>query len=336
MKNDIKQLKINIPNNSYTITLGRNLLKDADKYFNLNKKVLIVTDDNIPKEYIDAVKSLIKDCCVLTINHGEENKNFDNYQIILQTLIKNKFSRVDAVIAIGGGVIGDMTAFAASTYMRGIDFYNIPTTLLSQVDSSIGGKTAIDFMNVKNIIGTFFQPKGVLIDIDTLKSLPQRELNSGLVESIKMAATFKKEFFDYFENTSSILENAEKIIYHSLLIKKDVVEKDEKESGLRKVLNFAHTIGHAIEESLNLKYLHGECVGVGMLYFSTTNVKKEIKELLAKFNLPTELEFNKNDVIELIKHDKKSNSDTISTIHVNEIGTYEIKNMSIDEIANLI
>ena len=330
------QLKVNIPNNSYTITIGKNLLKDVDKYFNVNRKILIVTDDNIPLEYINCVKPSIKECYVLTINHGEKNKNFSNYQKILQRLIEYNFTRVDAIIAIGGGVIGDMAAFAASTYMRGIDFYNIPTTLLSQVDSSIGGKTAIDFMNVKNIVGTFYQPKAVLIDIDTLKSLPERELNSGLVESIKMAATFNKKLFEYLKTAPSILENADRIIFQSLLIKKDVVEKDEKESSLRKVLNFGHTIGHAIEESLNLKYLHGECVGVGMLYFASSHVKRDIKELLIKYNLPVELEYDKNSVIELIKHDKKSNSDTISTIHVNEIGAYEIKNMTINEIACLM
>ena len=331
-----KQLNINIPNNSYTITLGANLLSKANQYFKLDRKVLIVTDDNIPIEYINSVNNCIKECFVLTIAHGEENKNFTNYQEILKKLIENNFTRKDAVIAIGGGVIGDMSAFAASTYMRGIDFYNIPTTLLSQVDSSIGGKTAIDFMNVKNIVGTFYQPKGVLIDSDTLKSLPERELNSGLVESIKMAATFDKEFFNYLKTAPNILENAEKIIHPSLMIKKDVVEKDEKESGLRKVLNFGHTIGHAIEESLNLKYLHGECVGVGMLYFTSDEIKKDIADLLSKYNLPIKLEFNNDDVIELIKHDKKSNSDTISTIHVNKIGTYEIKNMTIEEIATLL
>lgn len=334
--NEIIKIGINIPNNSYTIVLGQGLLSDVDKYFNVNRKVLIVSDDNIPLDYINKVKTAIKEPYTLTINHGEVNKNFANYQEILMKLIENNFTRADAVIAIGGGVIGDMTAFAASTYMRGIDFYNIPTTLLSQVDSSIGGKTAIDFMNVKNIVGTFYQPKGVLIDTDTLKSLPERELNSGLVESIKMAATFDKEFFEYLKKAPNILENAESIICPSLMIKKDVVEKDEKESGLRKVLNFGHTIGHAIEESLNLKYLHGECVGVGMLYFTSDEIKKDLTELLSKYNLPTKLEFNKDDVIELIKHDKKSNSDTISTIHVNKIGTYEIKNMTIDEISKLL
>lgn len=329
---NIKKIKVNIPNNAYNITLGSNLLKDIDKYFNVNRKILIVTDDNIPKKYISTVKRKIKDCHVLVIKNGEKNKNFSNYQKILKTLIDNNFTRKDAVIAIGGGVIGDMTAFAASTYMRGIDFYNVPTTLLSQVDSSIGGKTAIDFMGVKNIVGTFYQPKAVLIDTDTLKSLPDRQLHNGIVESIKMAATFDKKFFNYLSTAPDILKNANTIVYRSLLIKKYVVEKDEKEKGLRKVLNFGHTIGHAIEETLNLKYLHGECVGVGMLYLSSEKVKDQIKNLLSKYKLPTKLKFDKNKVLKLMAHDKKSNSSTISVIYVDKIGTYKIKNWTIDEI----
>ena len=335
-KNNTKKIKINIPNSAYTITLGSNLLKDVDKYFDVNRKILIVTDDNIPKKYIKTVKDRIKESYILIIRQRKKSKNFTNYQKILQKLIKHSFTRHDAVIAIGGGVIGDMAAFAASTYMRGIDFYNIPTTLLSQVDSSIGGKTAIDYMDVKNIIGTFYQPKAVLIDTDTLKSLPERQLSNGMVESIKMAATFDKKFFNYLKTTPDILENANNIVYNSLKIKKAVVEKDEKEKCLRKVLNFGHTIGHAIEESLNLKYLHGECVGVGMLYFSSEKVKIEIENILANYKLPTKLKFDKNKVLKLVAHDKKSNNDTISIIYVNKIGTYKIEKLTIQQINGIL
>ena len=336
MNNNIQQIDINISNQIYKISIGKDLLKDVDKYFNINRNILIVTDDNIPINYIHTVKKQIDNCHVITIPNGEKNKNIENYQAIIKSLIDNNFTRKDAIIAIGGGVVGDMSAFAASTYMRGIDFYNIPTTLLSQVDSSIGGKTAIDYMNVKNIIGTFYQPKGVLIDIDTLNSLPKRQISNGLVESIKMAATFDKDFFYFIKDNKDIMSDVETIIYKSLQIKKQVVEQDEKESGIRKILNFGHTIGHAIEESLNLKYLHGECVGVGMLFFSSKNVKNEIEYVLNKYDLPTKLNYDKDKVIELIKHDKKSNSNNISIIYVNEIGTYEIKNLTIDEISNLL
>lgn len=341
MGNDFKKMHVTLSEAEYDIYIGRAILSEMDTFFdvqnsNPDRKVLLITDDNIPNEYIDKIKSKINNCYSFVVKNGEENKNFENYQQILKTLVENNFTRTDCLIAVGGGMVGDLSGIVASTFMRGIDLYNIPTTLLSQVDSSIGGKTAIDFMHVKNIVGSFFQPKGVLIDVETLKSLPDRQIKNGLVESIKMAATFDKDFFEYLNTKPDILENAEEIIYKSLLLKKAVVEKDEKEKNIRKVLNFGHTIGHAIEETLNLKLLHGECVGIGMLYFSSPEVKTAIKEILEKYGLPTSCEFDKNKVVELIKHDKKASGDTVSTIHVNKIGTYDIIKMTLSEIANLL
>ena len=340
METNIQKIHVTLIESEYDIYIGRKILSDFHKYFNLGnideRKFLIITDDNIPKEYIDTISSQIKNYIVFKVPHGEENKNFDNYQEILKTLVKNNFTRTDCLIAIGGGMIGDLSGITASSFMRGIDLYNIPTTLLSQVDSSIGGKTAIDFMHVKNIVGSFFQPKGVLIDVETLKTLPDRQIKNGLVESIKMALTFDKEFFNYLKEKPDLDKEIEKIIYQSLLLKKDVVEKDEKEKNIRRVLNFGHTIGHAIEETLNLKLLHGECVGIGMQYFSSEKVKEEIKNILLSYNLPTTCEFDKNKVVELIKHDKKASGDTVSTIHVNEIGSYKIVKMTLNEISNLL
>ncbi|MBO6120153.1 MAG: 3-dehydroquinate synthase [Lachnospiraceae bacterium] len=333
---EIKKIHVTLSEASYDIYIGRNLLQNVNDYFNLDRKVLIITDDHIPDNYVNAVKSNIKNSIIFKVPNGEENKNFDNYQQILKTLVENNFTRTDALLAIGGGMVGDLSGIVASTFMRGIDLYNIPTTLLSQVDSSIGGKTAIDFMHVKNIVGSFFQPKAVLIDVETLKSLPDRQIKNGLVESIKMASTFDKDFFDYLTTMPNILNNAEEIIYKSLLLKKDVVEKDEKEKNIRRVLNFGHTIGHAIEETMNLKLLHGECVGIGMLYFSSDEVKNKLRETLEKYKLPTSCDFDKEKVLELIKHDKKASGDTIATIHVNEIGTYDIVKMTIPEISKLL
>lgn len=352
MKDNIKKMHVTLSEAEYEIYIGRNILSEINEFFdvqnsNPDRKVLIITDDNIPTTYIDAVKSKINNYFIFTVKHGEENKNFDNYQQILKTLVENNFTRTDCLIAIGGGMVGDLSGIIASTFMRGIDLYNIPTTLLSQVDSSIGGKTAIDFLHVKNIVGSFFQPKGVLIDVETLKTLPERQIKNGLVESIKMALTFDAEFFKYLNNLNEkdllapddyekFYEILQEIIYKSLLLKKDIVEKDEKEKNIRKVLNFGHTIGHAIEETMNLKLLHGECVGIGMLYFSSPEVKTAIKEILKKYELPTSCEFDKSKVLELIKHDKKASGDMVSTIHVNAIGTYEIVKMSLSEIAELL
>ena len=331
----MKTINVKLNSNTYKIIIGNNILKDVGKFFDVNRKMLIVTDDNIPTKYIETVKNKIKSCKILTIKHGEKNKNFNNYKKILSTLVKNNFTRTDAIIAIGGGMIGDMAGFAAITFMRGIDFYNIPTTLLSQVDSSIGGKTAIDFDGVKNIVGCFYQPKCVLIDIDTLKTLPIRELRSGFVESIKMAATFDKNFFYELKKCNNILKDATKIVFKSIQLKKEVVEKDEKEKNIRKSLNFGHTIGHAIEETAKLKYTHGECVGMGMLYFSGDAVKKEIANLLKKHSLPTDCNVDKKKVLKLISLDKKASGDKISIIQVDTIGKFKIKKVGVFDIEKM-
>lgn len=333
-----KKLIVNLKTSSYPIYIGRNILLQTSKILKLSdeRKYLIVTDDKIPDKHIVNLTTNLNNSIIIKLNSGEKNKNFENYQKILKTLVSNAFTRKDCIIALGGGMIGDITGFVASTYMRGMNFYNAPTTLLSQVDSSIGGKTAINFMSIKNVIGSFYQPKAVLIDVDTLKTLPKRELHSGIVESIKMAATFDKDFFSYLFNCDDILNNAEYIIHKSLLIKKDVVEKDEKESSLRKVLNFGHTIGHAIEESMNYELLHGECVGLGMLYFSSEKVRLMIQNILSKYDLPTHIHFDKDKIYNLIKHDKKSNGDTISTIHVLELGTYKIVDQPLQKIYDLL
>ncbi|MDD7599006.1 MAG: 3-dehydroquinate synthase, partial [Bacilli bacterium] len=168
-------IKVNA-SSEYNIYLGNNELDNLAKYFNLNRKVLVVTDSNIPLEYVNKVLNSCLKGYLVTLTPGESSKCFDNYLKLNKILLENEFSRTDAIVALGGGVIGDLSAFVASTYMRGIDFYNIPTSLLAMVDSSIGGKTAIDFLGVKNVIGSFYQPRGVLIDIDTLDSLDRRQL----------------------------------------------------------------------------------------------------------------------------------------------------------------
>ncbi|MDO5479698.1 MAG: 3-dehydroquinate synthase family protein, partial [Clostridia bacterium] len=211
---------------------------------------------------------------------GEENKNFETYKTVLSALTENGFTRTDCVVAVGGGVVGDLAGFAASSYMRGIDFYNIPTTVLSQIDSSIGGKTAIDFYGYKNIIGAFHQPKKVIIDADVTKTLTKRQIVSGLAEAVKMAATSDKELFSIFEN-GDYEEHFDEIIEKSLMIKKAVVEEDVDEKGLRKVLNFGHTVGHAIESNAGLgRFYHGECVALGMLYMADKEAKERIINVL--------------------------------------------------------
>ncbi|MBQ4276453.1 MAG: 3-dehydroquinate synthase [Lachnospiraceae bacterium] len=327
-------ISINLPDsvdNKYDIKIERGILNRVKDELNLNRKVLIVTDDGVPSEYSKTIAEQCKDSALVVIKQGEESKNFDSFLLLQKTMLEHGFSRKDCAVAIGGGVIGDLTGFAASCYMRGIDFYNIPTTVLSQVDSSVGGKTAVDFMGVKNIVGTFYQPKKVLIDPDVLKTLSARQVSNGLVEAIKMAATFDEEAFEDFEKAGSVEElNIDEIIARAITIKADVVEKDEKEAGLRKVLNFGHTLGHGIEVSTDL--LHGESVGIGMLAMCDDEVKVRIEQVLKKFNLPEKAEFDVENAIEAVMHDKKSKGDSISTIYVSKIGSYEMRDMKVDEL----
>lgn len=257
------KLRVELGRDSYDITIEKNAIKKAGELFNLNRKVMIVTDSGVPEEYGDEVYDQCKEASVTVIPEGEENKNFEMIETILGCMIERGFTRGDAVVAVGGGVVGDMAGFAASIYMRGIDFYNIPTTVLSQMDSSIGGKTAVDFKNYKNAVGSFYQPKGVIIDPVLIETLPDIEVASGLAESVKMAATFDEELFKLFETEDDPVDNYEEIVTRSLMIKKKVVEEDTKETGVRKVLNFGHTIGHAIESTSGLgKFTHGQCVAL--------------------------------------------------------------------------
>ena len=225
------KLRVELGRDSYDITIEKNAIKKAGELFNLNRKVMIVTDSGVPEEYGDEVYDQCKEASITVIPEGEENKNFEMIETILGCMIERGFTRGDAVVAVGGGVVGDMAGFAASIYMRGIDFYNIPTTVLSQMDSSIGGKTAVDFKNYKNAVGSFYQPKGVIIDPVLIETLPDIEVASGLAESVKMAATFDEELFKLFETEDDPVDNYEEIVTRSLMIKKKVVEEDAKETG---------------------------------------------------------------------------------------------------------
>ena len=203
---------------SYQIVLERGAINDVSKYLNVDRKCLIVTDSGVPSKYCELVASACKDATVFSFPMGEASKNIKTYSAILEKLVENDFTRTDCVIAVGGGVVGDMAGFAAATFMRGIDFYNIPTTVLSQVDSSIGGKTAIDFCGIKNIVGAFYPPKAVVIDPETLKTLPARQISNGLAEALKMSLTSDAELFDIFENGDPIAD-IDRVIEKSLYIK---------------------------------------------------------------------------------------------------------------------
>lgn len=330
------KITMNLAENSYDIFIEKGLIKNAGKYLDLNRKVLIVTDDGVPEQYVSDIASQCAHPNIITLPHGERSKSIDELQHLLREMVKQLYTRSDCVMAVGGGVVGDLAGFAASCYMRGIDFYNIPTTLLSQVDSSVGGKTAIDFEGVKNIVGAFYQPKMVLIDPDTLHTLDSRQLSAGLAEAIKMAATCKADLFDCIENTNDLYSALPEIITQSVGIKKSIVEADPKESGLRRVLNFGHTVGHAIESLHEGDLLHGECVGLGMLFMCNEDTRLRLSAVLRKYGLPAECHDTPDSLLPYIVHDKKSEAGIIKTVYVDKIGSYEFKDMRVEELLKIM
>lgn len=337
MEGKIKTVPVGLPENSYVITVGRGLLSKVGEYFDLDRRVFILTDSGVPAEYSKAVASACRYAVIMTVKAGEGSKSFDCYFDVLKRMTKAELGRGDCVVAVGGGVVGDLGGFAASTYMRGIDHYNVPTTLLSQVDSSVGGKTGIDFLGYKNIVGTFRQPKGVLIDPDVLATLDERQFRAGSAEIVKMFATFDSDAFCCLEENG--LSDLEKIIVRAVEIKRDVVEKDERETGLRRVLNFGHTVGHAIEAQNNGgdgDLLHGECVALGMLCMSGGEAKDRLRSLLQKIGLPTEWSGDIDGIVRAAAHDKKGNGEGINVISVSGIGSFETGIMTAEEIAETV
>ena len=320
-------MQVNIPlkkvvDNSYDITI------DTLPKLHFDTKVAIVTNPKVAGLHLSYLLSKIsaKELYIITVPDGEEYKNQESIDTILESLFNHRFNRKSLLIAFGGGVIGDMTGYASSIYQRGIDFVQIPTTLLSQVDASVGGKTGMNNKYGKNLIGAFHQPQAVYIDPYFLTTLSSREFGAGIAEIVKMAVTFNKSFFEFLEtadlNNQEVLQEA---IKQAVQTKADVVAQDEKEHGLRAALNYGHTFGHVIEnETKYKKYLHGEAVAIGMVMANETSVKmglmdaeeaQRIKALLQKYDLPTT--YTIDDVegfYETFFLDKKSSDSMITFI----------------------
>ena len=320
-------MQVNIPlkqivDNSYSITID----SIPKTYF--DSKVAIVTNPKVAGLHLAYLLSRVsaKELYIITVPDGEEYKNQDSVNLILESLFNHRFNRKSTLIAFGGGVIGDMTGYVASVYQRGIDFIQIPTTLLAQVDASVGGKTGMNNAYGKNLIGAFHQPKAVLIDPAFLRTLPSREFGAGVAEIVKMAVAFDKEFFEFLENADlrddKVLREA---IQKAIQTKANVVAQDEKEHGLRAALNYGHTFGHVIEnETKYTKYLHGEAVAIGMAMANETAVKMNlmtpgealrIRNLLEKYDLPTKYKVqNAQSFYEAFSLDKKSSDSSVTFI----------------------
>ena len=325
-------IPLNLGAGSYDIVLERGSLNRARDHLRLDRKALIVTDDGVPAGYAGAVAGQCREAAIACIPQGEDSKNFENFRFLLSRMLSLGMTRGDCVIAVGGGVVGDLAGFAAACYMRGIDFYNIPTTVLSQVDSSIGGKTAIDLDGIKNIVGAFYQPKGVLIDVDLLSTLPRRQIANGLAEAVKMALCFDEKGFSLFEGEQP-LSSLDGIIETALRTKKAVVEQDEREAGLRRVLNFGHTLGHGIESLHDENGLyHGECVALGMLPMCSPAVRLRLLPVLERLGLPAACDAPADRVMAAVAHDKKAAEGRIQAILVEKIGTFTQRSMTLQAL----
>ena len=347
------KLNINTKLENYSIIIGSNIIKDLATYFKKNSiifdKCLLIIDSEVPGRMISKVtKSLNKKkISKFIFNANEKNKNLNNINKILQILLNKNFSRQDCVIAIGGGITGDVGGFVASLYKRGLQFINLPTTLLSQVDSSVGGKTGVNTKEGKNLIGSFYQPKIVISDTDFLKSLPKREIICGYGEIFKHSLILNKIFYNYLNKNSKKILNLktpfiEKAIYESCKIKKMIIEKDEKEKGIRKILNFGHTFAHAYEATLGYskKLNHGEAVILGIitaLRFSLnvrlikTREYEAIIRHVHDMKLPSNIKTyfspkNLNTILSFMMKDKKNISKKINLILLKKVGSAVINN----------
>lgn len=317
-----------------------NHLADEVKKFGLNgRRICIVTDSTVAELYLDQVRKILAPCCRelidFTFPAGEPSKNLNTVQDLYETLILNHFDRKDWLVALGGGVVGDLCGYAAATYLRGVSFIQIPTTLLSQVDSSIGGKTGVDFSCYKNMVGAFHMPKLVYTNVRTLLTLSQEQYSSGMGEVIKHGLILDEAYYKWIlahkeEIRDRDLDICLTMILQSNEIKRQVVEEDPTEQGQRALLNFGHTLGHALEKQLNFRYLHGHCVGLGCLAamkiceqrgFIAPSETKEFKDLMEFLQMPTEVSGpSQNDVLADTKSDKKMDGNTIRFILLQKIG----------------
>jgi 3-dehydroquinate synthase len=337
----MKTIEVDLAERSYPIYIGKSLLSDQaifEKHLTSNQ-VLVVTNETIAPLYLESLEKNLSnvDYETLILPDGETYKSLDSFNQVISQLMEKKYSRTCILVALGGGVIGDLTGFAAACYQRGVKFIQIPTTLLAQVDSSVGGKTAVNHPLGKNMIGAFHQPCAVIADTETLSTLPDREFSAGLAEVIKYGIIRDKEFYDWLEANIELImkrddEALEYVIERSCINKAEVVAEDERESGIRAILNLGHTFGHAIETALNYKeWLHGEAVGCGMLMAADLSMRlglleqdkvDKIRSLLEKTNLPTQVhkDVKLEQMFENMKVDKKSRDGVLYLILLNDIG----------------
>jgi 3-dehydroquinate synthase len=337
----------------YDIVFARDfdLLPDELAAFDvINRRVAIIADSNTEKLFGKTILSMLEGTCKKAILYafpaGEKSKTLDTVKDIYKTLIETKFDRKDLLLALGGGVVGDVTGFVAATYLRGIDFIQIPTTLIAQSDSSIGGKTGVDFDGYKNMVGAFYMPKLVYMNLSTLKQLDDRQFYAGFAEVMKSALIKNAGFYEWlldhmYEIHDRDLDTLEEMVVESCTVKKLVVEKDPTEKGDRALLNFGHTIGHAIEKDRNFEMLHGECIALGMVAAAYISWKHnwlsqeeyyEVRDMFVPFNLPISIDnINPDEILRLTKSDKKMEAGQIKFVLLKKVGKAVVDRTVTDE-----
>ncbi len=351
----MKTLNVNLGSNGYSIIIKKSLIKNLGheiKSIYGNKKICLVTDKNVFSLYGSCVKKSLEkynyDITFVVVEPGEASKSMDVLKSVYQQFIDFNLTRSDLVIALGGGVVGDLAGFAASTYLRGIDYVQVPTSLLAQIDSSIGGKVALNIDQGKNLIGSFYQPKKVIIDPDLLSTLPDKFIKDGMAEVIKYACIKDSSLFKLLlsiDAKEQLFSHIEEIIYRCCHIKGEVVENDQYDKGERMLLNFGHTLGHAIERYFNYGYTHGQAVAIGMNYitekseslgYTETGTAEKIKNVLDKFNIEYKMpSLDMKKIKDIILLDKKNISGILNLILLKSIGHGFIKSLSIENIDEL-
>lgn len=334
----------------YDIIIGNdilNIIPEKIKELTKAKNVVVITDDNVDKFYSDKILDMLQKAGFRALKfvfaHGEANKTMKTICDILEFMAQNNVTRSDLVVALGGGIVGDVSGYAASSYLRGIDFIGVPTTFLAAIDSSVGGKTGVNLKSGKNLAGAFYQPRLVVCDTKTFETLPKENFKEGVAEAIKYGAICDKQLFDLLsENKNADIES---IIERCVSIKAEIVSEDEFDTGKRQLLNFGHTIGHAVEKATDFKISHGIAVGIGMaiiskisdsLGWSDEQTYPQIIKCLENNNIPTDTDIKTEELLFVMLKDKKRNGDTINLVIPEKIGCCVLKNISISSLEDVL
>ncbi|MFH1647302.1 MAG: 3-dehydroquinate synthase [Chloroflexota bacterium] len=339
----MKKVKVELAGRSYEVRVGAGLLARAGLWLKgegFSGRAVVITDTTVGPLYADVLRQGLAnagfDVTVLEVPAGEKQKSLETAGRLYEELTAAYTERTTPILALGGGVVGDLAGFVAATYLRGVPLVQVPTTLLAQVDSSIGGKTAVDHGKLKNVVGVFYQPQMVISDIDTLKTLPEDELTNGLAEAIKCAAIRDRNLFNFLDiNMNKALQAhpgvLEEIVLEAARIKAEIVARDEKETGLREILNFGHTVGHAIEAVSGFRLKHGRAVAIGMMVAAEISSRMNLldagdvarlEEVIVKAGLPAQMpDLDKEEVVRAMRHDKKVRQDRVRFVLLKAIGS---------------